>query len=64
MYYRLQVVSLCRHYGDLDGHEVIMKVIEGGEKTLLSTIRPCGMDVPSRALDMSGSLNFMIGLVI
>ena len=40
-------------------------VTGGGEETPLSTVRPCGMGVPSsEALDMSGSLHLTIGYLL
>ena len=59
--YRLGVVALCQHRGDLDGHGTIMGVMHGGGKTPLSAVRPCGMGVtPKKALDMYGSLHLTI----
>ena len=45
------MVALGQHRGDLDGHGAIMEVIYGGGGTLLSAVRPCGMDVTSRSLE-------------
>ena len=40
-------------------------VTGGGEETLLSAVRPCGMGVPpSGALDMSGSPHLTIGYLL
>ena len=37
----------------------------GGEETLLSVVRPCGMGVPpSEALDMSGSPHLTISYLL
>ena len=47
------MVALDQHYGDLNGHGVIMGVMHGGGGTPLSAVRPYGMGVtPSKALDM------------
>ena len=47
------MVALGQYHGDLNGHGAIMEVIHGGGGTLLSAVRPCGMDVtPRKALDM------------
>ena len=54
-------MALCQHHGDLDGHGAIMKVMHGGDGTLLNVVRPCGMVViPRKALDMYGSLHLTI----
>ena len=45
-------MSLHRHHGDLDGHEVTIEVIHNGGGTLLSMVELCGMDVtPTVALN-------------
>ena len=55
------MVAFGRHHGDLDGHGAIIEVMHGGGGTLLSTVRPCGMDVtPNKELDMYGSSHLMI----
>ena len=55
------MVALRQHHGDLDGHGAIMGVIHGGNGTLLSAVRPCGMGVTSRkALNMYGSPHLTI----
>ena len=47
MCYQLRMVSLCRCYGDLGGQRATIGIMDGGKKTLLSTSRPFGMEVPS-----------------
>ena len=55
------MVALGHHRGDLGGHGAIIGVMHGGGGTLLSAIRPCGLDVtPRKALDMYGSLHLII----
>ena len=50
------MVALGQHYGDLDGHGAIMRVMDGGGWIPLSAVRSCGMGVtPRKALDMYGS---------
>ena len=50
------MVALREHRHDLGDHGAIMGVLNGGGKTPLSAVRPCGMDVtPKKALDMYGS---------
>ena len=59
--YRLGVVALGQHHGDLDGHGAIMRVMYGGSRTPLSAVRPCKMDViPRKALDMYGNPHLTI----
>ena len=59
------MVSLYQCYGNLGSHEVTMKVIGGGEDTLLSAVRPYRMDVsPNGALNMSESPHLIIGYVL
>ena len=59
--YRLGVVALGQHRGELDGHGVIIEVMHGGGGTPLSVVRPCGMGVtPKKALDMYGSPHLTI----
>ena len=42
-----------------------MGVMGGSEKTPLSAVRPCGMEVPSNeALDMSKSLHLIISYLL
>ena len=41
------------------------RITSGGEKTPLSAIRPCGMEVPpSKALDMTRSLHLTIDYLL
>ena len=54
-------MALGQHHGDFDGHEAITGIMHGGVGTLLSAIRPCGMDIiPKKALDMYESLHLII----
>ena len=46
--YRLGVVALGQHRGDLDGHGTIMGVMHGGGGIPLSVVRLCRMDVTPR----------------
>ena len=63
--FRLGVVALRQHRGDLDGHGAIMGVIDGGGRTPLSVVRPCGMGVtPRKALDMYGSPYLIISYLL
>ena len=55
------MVALGQHYGDLDGHGAIMRVMHGGSGTPLSKIRLCGMDViPRKILNMYRSPHLII----
>ena len=55
------MVALGQHCGDLDGHGAIIGVMHGGSGTLLSVVRPCGMDItPRKALDICGSLHLIV----
>ena len=50
-----------QRHSDLGGYRITIEVINGGGKTLLSTVRLYGMNVsPSGALDMSRSLHLII----
>ena len=50
------MVALDQYCGDLSGHGAIIGIMHGGGGTLLSAVRPFGMDVtPKKALDMYGS---------
>ena len=54
----------CLHSGILVTREG-QGVTSGGEKTPLSAVRPCGMEVPpSEALDTSGSPHLTIGYLL
>ena len=54
----------CLHSGTMVTREG-QGVTGGGEETLLSAVRPCGMGVPpSGALDMSGSPHLTIGYLL
>ena len=54
----------CLHSGTMVTQED-QGVTDGGEKTPLSAVRPCGMGVPpSEALDMSGSPHLTIGYLL
>ena len=56
--YRLRMVALGQHHGDLDGHGAIMEVIHGGGGTPLSAARLYRMGVTlNKVLDMYGSLH-------
>ena len=39
------MVSLRLHYGDSEGQRAIIGIMNGGEETLLSIIRLCGIEV-------------------
>ena len=57
--------ALGQHRHDLDGHEAIMGVIHGGGGAPLSAVRLCEMGViPSKALDMYGSLYLTISYLL
>ena len=59
--YRLWVVALGQHRGDLGGHGAIIEIMHGGGETPLSAIRPCGMGVtPRKALDIYGNPHLTI----
>ena len=63
--YRLGVVALSQHRGNLDGHGAIMGIMHGGGGTLLSTVRPCGMGViPIKALDMYRNPHLIISYLL
>ena len=54
----------CLHSGTMVTREG-QGIIDGGEETPLSAIRPCGMAVlPSEALDMSGTPHLTIGYLL
>ena len=59
------MVALDLHYGDLDGHRVIMEVMHDGGEIPLSAVRPCGMGVTRRkALNIYGSSHLTISYLL
>ena len=63
--YKLKVVILCLHCGDLSGYEITTGVIGGSRQTLPNVIRPCRMIVlQSGPLDMSRSLYLTISYLL
>ena len=55
------MVALNQHYGNLDGHGAIIRIIHGSGGTPLSAVRPYGMGItPRKALNMSESLHLII----
>ena len=59
------MVSLLRHYGELEGLKNYHGVTGGGEDTSLSLVRLCKMRVPSNmALDMSQSPHLTINYLL
>ena len=59
------MVSSLWYCGDLEGPRATTGVTGGGEETLLSKVRLCGMGVPpNKALDTSKSLHLIIGYLL
>ena len=59
------MVALDQHCGDLGGHGAFVGIMHGGGGTLLSAVKPCGMDVtPKKALGMYGSPHLTISYLL
>ena len=59
------MVAFGQHYGNLDGHRVIMGIMQGGSGIPLSAVRLCKMGVtPRKALNMYGSSHLTISYLL
>ena len=59
------MVSSLQYCGDQKDQRVTTRISGGGEETLLSEIKPCGMEIPpSEALDTSKSRHLTMGYLL
>ena len=65
MHYQIGVVSSPCYYGNLEGQEATIGIIDGGEETPFSAIRPYRLEVPlNEALNMSENLYQVISYLL